>query len=104
MLRGNARLARGLRRCGICRSRAIAGPFAEEIDEETVELSVRCGECGTWRSAVLPAYRADAVGQRMMRAARHGRRDIEDALRRVRVGGLDSSDIRRAMGARPTFF
>ena len=102
MLRGNARFARGLRRCRICRSPAIAGPYAEEIDEETAELSVRCGECGTWRSAVLPAYRAEAVSRRLERGVRTGRRDIEDALRRLRVGGIDSSDIRRAAGTRPT--
>jgi DNA-directed RNA polymerase subunit RPC12/RpoP len=102
MLRGNAKFARALRRCRECGSRALAGPFAEELDDDTVEMSVRCGECGTWRSSVLPAYRADAVGRRVMRAARHGRRDIEDALRRLRMGGIDSSDIGRAAGTRPT--
>ena len=102
MFRGDAKLARHLRRCRECGSRAFAGPYAEEVDEETVELSMRCGECGKWRSSVLSAYRAGAVQGRLERGLRNGRRDIEDALRRLRVGGIDSSDIRRAAGPRPT--
>jgi hypothetical protein len=92
MFKRDARSARELRRCRQCGSRAIAGPYAEKVDVEAVELSVRCGECGEWRSAVLPAYRAAAVERRLERGIRHGRHDIEDALRRVRVGGIDSSD------------
>jgi hypothetical protein len=93
MFRRNARFARELRRCRTCGSRAIAGPYAAKVDEDTIELSVRCGECGEWRWTALPADRAAAVEQCLERGIRHGRHDLEDALRRARVAGIESSDF-----------
>ena len=47
------RAARGLRRCPICRSPAIAA--FERLDDEdgTVTVQLRCGQCATWRDAEL---------------------------------------------------
>ena len=47
------RAARGLRRCPICRSPAIAA--FERLDDEdgTVTVRLRCGQCATWRDAEL---------------------------------------------------
>src|SRR3954451_19776050 len=65
MFGATAKLARRLRDCRACGSRAIAGPYADDVDDETIELSVRCGECGTWRSEVMLFHRAGAVGSRL---------------------------------------
>src|SRR3954454_4155234 len=84
MFGATAKLARRLRDCRACGSRAIAGPYADDVDDETIELSVRCGERGTWRSEVILCPRAGPVASRLARATRHGRRGIEDSLRRMR--------------------
>ena len=102
MLGGHDKFVRRLRQCAVCGSRALAGPYSEDLDEDNAEMSVRCGECGTWRSAVMPIDRVYGVERKIVRIARRGRRDIEDELRRVLVGGIDADDIRRAGHPHPS--
>ena len=55
------RAARGLRRCPICRSPAIAAFERLDGEDGTVTVQLRCGQCATWRDAELAAASYDLL-------------------------------------------
>ena len=66
-----------LRTCPVCRSKAVS--TVERFDDEdgTIEVTARCGGCGTWRTAEVGRRAADALERRL-------RRDLEKMA--VRLG------------------
>jgi hypothetical protein len=59
-----------LRKCPVCKSKAVS--WMERFDDEdgTIDVKTRCGECGTWRAGEVGRRTADALERRL-------RRDIE---------------------------
>ena len=63
--------------------------YSDELDNDRVRLTLRCGGCGAFRQAVLGPDRAQAVERRIERRMERDRRDIRDALRRIERAGVD---------------
>lgn len=101
MLMRAHKFASALRECPVCRSRAVSRMRTDDVDDYEVCLSLRCGECGTWRSAVHETPRARAVEGRLCRRLKGDRRDIEFALRRLELAGIDPDDLPAARKNRP---
>jgi hypothetical protein len=55
------------RTCPLCGSKAISATDRVETDEGDVNVSVRCGECWTWRAAATGRRAADALERRLRR-------------------------------------
>jgi hypothetical protein len=85
----------GLRRCPICRSKAIRQIVTED-EVDAVRLWIRCGACETWRTTPLRASRALAVERRLRRKLERDRRLIANDLRHVERVGVADEDSRVA--------
>ena len=86
------RAARGLRRCPICRSPAIAAFDRLDDEDGSVTVRLRCGQCTTWRHADLAPAEAAALErlhgrdlQRMALGLEQGERWREIDLDRLRA-------------------
>jgi hypothetical protein len=75
--------------CPLCDSRAMGGLDAEDEEDDRVRVTARCGECGTWRGAILDDEQARALAHRLARMLKRDREQLEDELRRVRLAGID---------------
>jgi hypothetical protein len=73
---------RRIRHCPVCHADALRDVRDERIDETQIQVSLQCGECGTWRRLV--ADHADFV--RQVKALDRDRRLISAQLEQLGVG------------------
>jgi hypothetical protein len=59
--RRSSHVVRGLRTCPVCGSEAVSTLQRADVARRRTPLSVRCGECGTWRGSRVRPRIADAL-------------------------------------------
>jgi ribosome-binding protein aMBF1 (putative translation factor) len=58
------------RTCPLCGSKAVGTMERFDDEDGTIEVTARCGDCGTWRTGEVGRRAADALERRL-------RRDLE---------------------------
>lgn len=56
-----------LRRCPLCRSKAVSAVERYEPEEGREHVEICCGECWTWRAGAIGWRAADALERRLRR-------------------------------------
>ncbi len=54
-----------LRRCPLCASDAVAAGDRTIVGASHVQVRLRCGQCGVWRSMVAPHWAARQLDRRL---------------------------------------
>ena len=80
--RRDSRVLHGLRVCPVCGSEAVSALQRADVERRRIPLSLRCGECETWRGSRVRPRVADALEEEL----RHDLERMADELVRATSG------------------
>jgi hypothetical protein len=100
--RRSSRVLHGLRICPVCGSEAVSTVQRGDVERRRTPLSVRCGECGTWRGSRVRARIADALEEGLNRDVERMAKELVHAVVGARGEGVptpeDQTGVRHRRG------
>ena len=73
-----------------CGGRAVSSLRREGVEGTRARISIRCGECGSWRRLEVTVWSLDLHQRRLRRQVDAMAAEL-DALERARAGGITSN-------------